>query len=340
MPRKLGFIGLKGHESIVLRGSEVLNKTTPGAIQIVAVADDVPEELAKFTKQASLKGAQAYPDWRHLLEHTMLDVVCLSDANDLHAEQIIECAKRNIDIVTEKPLALSLEDLKRIKAALAKSKSRLTMLLTMRHEAKYPVVRRLIQEGAIGEIALVTAQKSYRLEKRPAWFKEAKRLGGMIPYIGIHPVDLIRWTTGLDFQSIAAVHGRVGEFAELGEGYNQASLLATLSNGASATIRLDYLRPSTTTTHGDDCLRIAGSRGIIETRGDVATISLLSAKKEPQTIQPDKPTNLFVEFLAALDAEKPLPIPTEDCLRSTEIVLLGRQAAEEQTVLKIPTAKP
>jgi len=339
MSRKLGFIGLKGHESVVLRGAAELNKAKPGSIEIVAVADDVPEELAAFAKQQQVQGAQAYPDWRHLLEHTMLDVVCLSDANDLHTEQIIECAKRNIDIVTEKPLALTLEDLARVKAALAKSKSRLTMLLTMRHEPKYTVVRRLIQEGAIGDVAQVTAQKSYRLEKRPAWFKQAKRLGGMIPYIGIHPVDLIRWTTGLDFQSIAAVHGRAGEFPELGEGNNQASLLATLNNGASATIRLDYLRPSTTPTHGDDCLRIAGSRGIIETRGDVTTISLLSSEKEPQTIKPDKPTNLFVEFLAALDASKPWPIPAEDCIRATEIVLLGRQAAEEQSVIKIPEAK-
>jgi predicted dehydrogenase len=334
MTRKLGFIGLKGHESVVLRGAADLNKATPGAIEIVAVADDVPEELAKFTKQN--RGAQGYPDWRQLLEHALLDVVCLCDANDLHAEQIIECAKRNIDIVTEKPLALNLEDLARVKAALAKSKSQLTMLLTMRHESKYAAVRRLIQEGAIGEVAQVTAQKSYRLEKRPAWFKQAKRLGGMIPYIGIHPVDLIRWTVGLDFQSIAAVEGRAGAFPELGEGNNQASLLAELSNGASATIRLDYLRPSTTATHGDDCLRIAGSKGILETRGDVATISFMSSDKEPQAIQPEKPTNLFVEFLSALDAGKPLPIPTEDCLRATEIVLLARQAAEERAVLKIP----
>lgn len=337
MTRKLGFIGLKGHESVVLRGAAELNKGNPGKIEIVAVADDVPEELAKFTKQN--KGVQGYPDWRQLLEHAMLDVVCLSDANDLHAEQIIECAKRNIDIVTEKPLALNLEDLARVKAALAKSKSRLTTLLTMRHEPKYTVVRRLVQEGAIGDVALVTAQKSYRLETRPAWFKQAKRLGGIIPYIGIHPVDLIRWTTGLDFQSIAAVQGRAGEFPELGEGNNQASLLSELSNGASATIRLDYLRPSTTSTHGDDCLRIAGSKGVIETRGEVGTISLLSSSKEPQAIQPDKATNLFVEFLAAIDAGKPLPISTEDCLRATEIVLLARHAAEVRSVVKIPEAR-
>ena len=336
MSRKLGFIGLKGHESVVLRGAAELNKATPGAIEIVAVADDVPEELAKFMKSPQLQGAQPYADWRHLLEHAMLDVVCLSDANDLHTEQIIECAKRNIDIVTEKPLALSLEDLARVKATLAKSKSRLTMLLTMRHEEKYAEVRRIVHAGIIGDVGQVTVQKSYRLEKRPTWFKQAKRLGGIIPYIGIHPVDLIRWTTGLDLKTVAAVQGRAGDFPELGEGDNHASLLAELHNGASATIRLDYLRPSTTATHGDDCLRIAGGRGIIETRGDLATISLMTKDKEPQKIQFGNSTNLFVEFLAAIGTGRKLPITTEDCIRATEIVLLARQAAKEGTVVKIP----
>ena len=76
----------------MLRGAAELNKATPGAIEIVAVADDVPDELAKFARQPQLKGAQAYPEWRQLLEHALLDVVCMSDANDLHTEQIIECA--------------------------------------------------------------------------------------------------------------------------------------------------------------------------------------------------------------------------------------------------------
>ena len=46
-----------------------------------------------------------------------------------------------------------------------------------------------------------------------------KRLGGIIPYIGIHPVDLIRWTTGLDFQTVAATQGRTGGSQEMPREY-------------------------------------------------------------------------------------------------------------------------
>ncbi|MGC4004968.1 MAG: Gfo/Idh/MocA family oxidoreductase [Pirellulales bacterium] len=334
MPLKLALIGLKGHEGVVLAGAKQL-----GDIELIAVADDVSKNLVAFKKTEKLAAAaQGFDDWRQLFEQTRPDVVCLSDANDLHAAQILVAASKGIDVVTEKPLALTLDDLAKVRAALATSKTRLTALLTMRHEAKYSVVRKLIADGAIGDVAQVTAQKSYRLGTRDAWFKSAARLGGMIPYIGIHPVDLIRWTTGLDFTRVAALAGRAGDFAQLGEGKNAASILAALSNGASATIRLDYLRPETAPTHGDDRLRVVGSRGIVECRGDEPKILLVTDKEGPHKIEPDKPTNLFVEYRRAIDAGKPWPIAAEDALRASEIVLLMRQAAESGAFVDVPKA--
>jgi predicted dehydrogenase len=329
MAHDYAIIGLKGHESVVINGAKQL-----GDWRLVAIADDVPAELQGAAKK--YPEAQTYSDWRMLLQHAMPEVVCLSDSNDLHAEQVIACAERKLKFVSEKPLALNLTDLQKVAAAIKKSNVTGTMLLTMRHEAKYPTVRQLIADGAIGEVAQVTAQKSYRLETRPAWFKSKQRLGGIIPYIGIHPVDLIRWTTGLDFARVAAHTGQLGKFEQLGESDNHASLLAELSNGASCTIRLDYLRPSTTPTHGDDCLRIAGTQGIIECRGDEPQIMLSTTKAAPTKIKPGAATNLFAEFWKAVAAEQPVPIPLSDCLRATEIVLLADQAAREKTWVKVP----
>ena len=59
------------------------------------------------------------------------------------------------------------------------------------------------------------------------------------------------WVSGLRFRQVAAFHGRIGSEL-IKETENHASLLLELSNGGSATARLDYLRPETTPTHGDD----------------------------------------------------------------------------------------
>lgn len=329
---RLGLIGLKGHYGVVLDGARKL-----GNIELTAIAADSKPALERFQKTEVLaRKAETYTDWRMLLEHSMIDICCICDENHVRAEQLIALAKRNIHIVTEKPLATTLDDLERVRAALTRSNSRLTMLLTMRHEGRYVKMHDLVRAGEIGEVALVTAQKSYQLHDRPEWFKERKRLGGTIPYVGIHALDLIRWITGLDFTHVAAFHGRIGK-PEMKETENHASLLLRLANGASATARLDYLRPQTAPSHGDDRLRIAGTEGVIEVQG--GELSLVTNSKKLHTVTPGPGSNLFVDYVEALRNNRPVPIPADDCLYVTEAVLKARDAADQSKLIELDPRK-
>jgi predicted dehydrogenase len=327
---RLALIGLKGHQSVVLSGAAKL-----GDIELVAVADDNKTEVERFKKRTPLAAkAETYTDWRMLLEHTAFDVCCLCDENGVRAEQLIALAKKNAHIVTEKPLTTALDDLDKVRAALAKSKGKLTMLLTMRHEPQYGKLRELIQKGTIGEVCQITTQKSYRLGQRPDWFKERKRLGGTIPYIGIHPIDMMRWVTGLDYTHVAAFHGRIGR-SEMKETENHASVLLRCSNGASATARLDYQRPETAASHGDDRIRVVGTEGVAELRWPDTAVSLITASKAAYMVASEPTANLFVEFVQAVRAGKPYRIPAEDCLTITEVVLKARDAADQQKVVEL-----
>ena len=327
---KIGMIGLKGHESVVLNGARQL-----GDCQIVAIADDDQAQRERFRRREPMAAdAELYQDWRHLIEHTVMDVCCVCDVNGRRAEQLIALAERGVHIVTEKPLTTTLADLERVRQALAKSKSRLTMLLTMRHDPKYAMLHRLVAEGAVGKVCQATSQKSYRLEDRPDWQKSRATLGGTIPFIGIHAIDLLRWTTGLDFTHVAAFHGNLGT-PELQETEDCASVLLRYANGGSATARLDYLRPETAPTHGDDRLRIAGSEGIVEAAGDEEEILLLSDKHPPKRIKPEPTTNLFVDFVQSLRTSQPPRITAEDCLYITEVVLKARDAADSKQMVTL-----
>lgn len=331
----IGIIGLKGHQNVVLTGARQL-----GDCRVVAVSDADADAVARFVKKEPLaRDAQEYRDWRHLLEHSMMDVCCVCDENGIRHEQLIALAERGVHIVTEKPLATSLEDLERIRTALASSRSRLTMLLTMRHEAKYPAMRRLIQSGAIGEVCLATAQKSYRYETRPEWQKHRDRLGGTIPFIGIHAVDMLRWLTGLDYTHVAAFHGNNGT-PEFGQTEDHGSLLLRMSNGASASVRLDFKRPQTAPTHGDDRVRIVGADGVIESSYHYADLQLTTAKEPPSQIKAEPTDNLFVDFVTAIRNERPSRIPADDCLYITEVVLRAREAADRMQLVEIPPPRP
>jgi predicted dehydrogenase len=328
---KLGLIGLKGHQGVVLSGMKQL-----GGWEVVGVAETDAKEVERFKRrEPQAKNAIHFEDWRRLLDHSQMDVCLVCDENAARAEQLIALAKLGVHVVTEKPLTTTLPDLKRVRDAWAKAKGRLTMLLTMRHEPKYPTARKLVREGAIGEPVQASAQKSYRLEARQDWFKKRAILGGTIPYIGIHALDLIRWVGGQDFTHVAAFHGTQGKRDVMGETESHASVLLRLANGGSATARLDYLRPSTTDSHGDDRLRIAGTEGVIEMRQDNAKVMLVTGKKKPYEVEAAKVPNLFVGFWLAVQNGEPSPIPAEDCFYLTEVVLKARDAADAGKVIEI-----
>jgi predicted dehydrogenase len=327
---RIGIVGLRGHVGDCLKGAAQWK----GA-KIVAVSDVDKEEIASFCKKTGLAaGAEQFTDWKHLVEHAMLDVAIVADENVVRADQLIALAERGVHICAEKPLATTLDDLARVRKAVDASKVKLTMLLTMRYQAKYRTIRKLIAEGAVGKVGLVTSQKSYRIENRPDWQKSRKRLGGTIPYIGVHALDLMRWTTGLGVTHVAAFHSNIGT-PELGETEDNASILVRFDNGASGTSRLDYLMPETFATHGDDRLRIAGTEGVIEVQQAYKHIALTTAEKATYQVDPGPDDNLFFDFLTSIRDDKPCRMTKEDSYSMTKLVLKARDAADRKEMVTL-----
>ena len=331
---KLAFIGLKGHIGTVLAGARLL-----GDVEVVAVAEDDAALMASLMKKDPLLAkAQPYEQWRHLVEHTMMDVCCVAGESGGRVEPLLALMEHGVPIVSEKPLVTTMTDLDRLRTAFEKSKSQLTMLLELRHQPKNVRVREIILRGDIGEVCQVTTQKSYKWGERAEWFKTRARLGGTIPYIGIHSLDTIRWITGLDFIHLAAIHGQIGR-PEMGETECHASVLGELSNGASVTARIDYLRPAIAVTHSDDRLRVVGTKGVVEVNEDDKTISLITGDKM-QRIPFGETENLFVEFVKFLRGVGVPRITADDCFRSTEIALRAREAADETKMIALPPMRP
>jgi predicted dehydrogenase len=257
-----------------------------------------------------------------------LDIVGVCDHDGVRAEQIAACAQAGCHVLAEKPLAMTLEQLTEVRRAVKAAGVRLSMLLTMRFEPPYPLMRDLVAQGAIGEVVLATVQKSYRLGERPQWQRERRTFSGIIPFIGIHALDLVRWTTGREFTSAMAYQSNAAHPA-IGDMEDNASIALKLDNGGSASARLDYCRPAAAPTHGDDRLRIAGSEGVIEWPGPEDGVALLTQEGPPRRLDPPGTVNQFVQYAEALQAGTAFGVPQEDCFRMTEIVLRIRDAALE-----------
>ncbi len=326
---RVAIIGLEGHYSEVL---EVAARAPN--VRVTAVVDRSPALLQRAASNAQLKSAKPYPDYRALLEREPLDVVAVCGDNATRPEIVCACAERKLPVVAEKPLAITREALQQIRGALERSGSRLTLLLPMRFTPAYRKMRSLVREGAIGDVVTVAAQKSYKLAERPEWMKSRATFGGIIPYIGIHMIDLMRWTSGRDFTQAAAFQSNVGA-PQQREMENNAAIAFRLDNGGTGSLRMDYLRPETAPTHGDDRLRIAGTRGVVEFQ-EGRGVTLVTAERKPEQVTSLPPERyLFADFLESLYNGVEHVISIEEVFRVSEIVLNVRDAAERGTVAAV-----
>jgi len=275
---------------------------------------------------------RTYLDYRELLANHELDIVVEAGTDRDRADVLVACAERGINLISEKPMAKDLDGLERVRKAVESAGVQFSMLITMRCAPAYRALRQVIEEGRIGEVCQAGGQKSYRLGERPDWQKSRETFSGIIPFVGIHAMDLIRWSTGREFVEVMGYSANVGH-PEIGDLEDSACVIARFDNGASAAIRLDYCRPAAAPTHGDDRVRIAGSRGVVEVRDERAI--LITHEQEPQELALPELVNFFADYLDALEKGRRSYIPFDDCVRITEVVLRAQEAAETGKPVRI-----
>jgi predicted dehydrogenase len=331
LPKKvrLAIVGLEGHTSEIL---DPMNQLPD--VELAAVWDHDSKVAHDFAAGKHGRGARAYDDWRELVDHEKLDMVGICGTNGERAEIIIECAKHKLHIVAEKPLATTAADLDRVKHAVAESGICLTMLISMRFEGVYRALQQIVGAGEIGEVAQISAQKSYKLGDRAEWMRNRSTFGGTIPYIAVHMVDLIRWTSGRELVEAVSFQGRVG-FPHLREMENTTATIFRLDNQGTAALHMDYLRPDTAPTWGDDRLRLAGTRGVAEYQAATG-VTLVTATQPPRQIRELPPDgSLFLDFLASVYLGKPSGLDLRDIYRVNEIVLAARDAADQHRFMRL-----
>jgi len=326
---RVALIGLEGHYSEILDVAKMSSR-----IRITAVAEKNPDLLRRAVSDALISKATPYSDYRDLLDREQIDVVAVCGENAARAAIVLDCAERKLAVVAEKPLAITMEDLSRIRKKVESVGSPLTLLLSMRFDPVYRKIRSIVREGEIGEVVTVAAQKSYKLGDRPDWMKSRSNFGGIIPYIGIHMIDLMRWTSGRDFVEAAAFQSNVGAL-QIREMENNAAMIFRLDNRGTGSLRMDYLRPETAPTHGDDRLRIAGTRGVVEFQEGRGVTLISAARKTAQITDLPPVKHLFADFLESLYSGGKHLISLEEVFRVSEIVLKVRDAAETGTIVRL-----
>jgi predicted dehydrogenase len=252
---KLGFIGGNGHH--YLRGL-----LAERSVEIAVAGDGHDDAAARRLSEAL--GGQWFDDAKRMLDSFKPDIVSVGAVYGFNGDWAAEALERDIPTVSDKPVAASWQQFERLQSLAGGTKAKRILLteFDFRSRAPFQAAREAVRAGKIGKPILVTGQKSYRFGTRPPWYTDRASYGGTLLWVASHAVDAIPFVTG---QRLVRAIGHGGNLSrpDYASMEDHVAAMFVLSNGGTAIVHADFLRPVAAATHGDDRLRVAGSEGVL-----------------------------------------------------------------------------
>ena len=316
---------------------------------IVALCDIDSRAAQRLIDIFSLKQTRIYNDHQHLLDIESVDVVSIATPSGSHAKIAIDCCKHNVNVIIEKPVALSLKDANSICEAVEKNGVKATVCHQNRFNKAVAKSMELVRSGMLGDIYCVSANvlwnRGPEYYAQSSWRGTWEQDGGVLMNQGIHNIDLLRWFSGSKVKAVSAmISNKLHPYIQV-EDIGVAVL--EFQNGCLGTVNCTS---NVFPQNLEETLYILGSRGTIKLGGkSVNKIEVLNVEGElnaatimeeysntPPNIYGYGHTPLFENFKTSIiDGKEPF-LSIYDAIESLELVLGIYKSANEKTIVDFP----
>lgn len=291
-----------------------------------------PARTLSALQSLNLPAPELFEDYRTMLDQVKVDLAVIGGPFEERAAMCKYCMERKITVFTEKPCAITLEELTELKSVAAKYNGILYGMMGIRFEAPFHTAFKLIDSGVLGKIKLIYTRKSYKIGERPGYFFNRSTYGGTIPWVGIHAVDWIACCKAGEFSKVYAIQ-HYGE-KSCGTLETAAHCLFTLDSGAIASADIDYMRPAGAATHGDDRLRAVGEKGVLEVAQGKLELITADGTTFPELEVPE--LGCFGQLVRDLQSRSDnLAYETALTFKVTEAALTAQLSADKNCELSI-----
>ena len=317
---------------------------TPDA-ELIAV---LSRDQGRADAFAETHGARAgYSDIDDLLADSRVDAVFVASPNALHVGHTEQAAKAGKHVLSEKPMATSVDDALAMVRLCQENGVKLGLGFELRFHPAHLLARDLVSKGKLGRVRLLQGHwgrgERGEPEHKPRtglreWWEDPDAMGGgsVIMGLGVHVFDLVRFVMQQEITEVSAMtDGQTG--AQPLE--HIASMSLRLEDGTIANISCGRMLPDTLnnfTVYGTDG-RFTGTATVWEARmGEVEVVS--ETVNQTESWEYDYLANFVAElgdFHAALKEGREPAATGIDGLRSTEINSAVIQSAKTSRAVKI-----
>ena len=292
-------------------------------LHIVGVSDPSADVAAKW---AAPFGARVFTDHRLMLSEVTPDIVVVAGIYGDRGAVVVDALHAGCDVVADKPLCTTLDELEAIEDAARTSGRSVTLLLEKRYYPETIAALEIVRSGELGSIVGIASTGPHKLNRstRPRWFFEGALYGGILNDLAVHDIDAALLFAGV---RAGVVRGSVVAALPGAPDFATYGIASVATPEVLVTAEVNWLTPAASDLHGDYRMRVTGTEG---------TAELFWARRSLVLTTSSKPTHEIALPEGFRPAEKPLlalahrelpDISTHESILATRLALLAQRSA-------------
>ncbi len=306
--------------------------------EVVSICDKDLSRVDSLIKKYNHRNINTYDDYKKAIDETDCDVVDICLPNFLHHDVALYAFKKGCHVISEKPLATTLEDGEEMVEAAIRAGKKLYYAEDWLFAPALGKALNIISEGAIGKPLYIRARECHSGSHSP--FTQTLKYcgGGCMIHLGIHPVSFMlalknnRWTELTAMTSGGAASNMKHKKME---GEDWSACIIKFEDGTSALLEANYI----TMGGMEDIIDIYGTEGCMHI--DLTFSSAISCYSIPgvsYTVEKAEITNGWSR--PAVDEKFNLGYVNEirhfmECIKKNEDAKIGLRGKDGFETLKV-----
>lgn len=321
-------------------------------LTIAAVCDVKPEATKDLLEKYGLEqdlSIRRYTDYRKMLEEIDLQLVAIATESGLHAQIALDCISHGINVMIEKPIAMSMIDAEEIIRCSIEKGVKVSSCHQNRFNPAVQAVRLALKQGRFGKLSHGSIHVRWNRNRdyytQASWRGTWAQDGGCLMNQCIHGIDLLRWLMGDEVEEVyGVIRQRFHDYLEC-EDIGMA--VVKFKNGAVGTIE------GTTNVYPqnlEETLYLFGQTGTVKIGGvstnnidvwDFADVSSSDEKNRglqetASNIYGNGHTALYADMISAINQDRRPYVDAVAGRNALEIVLAIYQSAATGQPVKLP----
>jgi len=162
--------------------------------ELVACVDSDADVLRRAAARLGLPPAHCFEDLQTALDGAACDAVIVATSADSHTEACEAALARKLSVLVEKPFTLRLAEAVRLVRLAERQRAHLVVAQNYRYLRSFRTARRLVAEGALGEVWMINWHY-YRVPHEMA-ASLARLTHSVLWGVGVHHLDAMRYVLG------------------------------------------------------------------------------------------------------------------------------------------------